>query len=59
MDYTKLPNYKAAVEKYTNVVKEGADEATQAQAFDKMMNVLGTELIENVNASSAEKKSLL
>ncbi|PCR98986.1 phage major capsid protein [Lactococcus fujiensis] len=59
MDYTKLPNYKAAVEKYTNVVKEGADEATQAQAFDKMMNVLGTELIENVNASSAEKISAL
>ena len=25
MDYTKLPNYIAAVEKYTNAVKEGED----------------------------------
>lgn len=59
MDYTKLPNYKAAVEKYTNAVKNGASEASQAKAFDKMMSVLGTELMENVNASTADKISNL
>lgn len=55
MDYTKLPNYKAAVEKYTNAVKNGADEAEQSNAFNKMMNTLGSELMENVNASTADK----
>lgn len=55
MDYTKLPNYKAAVEKYTNAVKEGADEAAQSKAFDKMMNTLGTEMMENMSASTSNK----
>lgn len=55
MDYTKLPNYKAAVEKYTNAVKEGADEAAQSKAFDKMMNTLGTEMMENMSASTSDK----
>ncbi|MFD2254334.1 phage major capsid protein [Lactococcus formosensis] len=55
MDYTKLPNYKAAVEKYTNAVKDGADEAEQSDAFNKMMNTLGSELMENVNASTSDK----
>lgn len=55
MDYTKLPNYKAAVEKYTNAVKEGSDETVQSQAFNNMMDVLGTELMENVNASTSDK----
>lgn len=55
MDYTKLPNYKAAVEKYTNAVKDGADEAAQSKAFDKMMNTLGTEMMENMSASTSDK----
>lgn len=55
MDYTKLPNYKAAVEKYTNAVKEGADEAAQSKAFDKMMNTLGAEMMENMSASTSDK----
>jgi Phage capsid family. len=55
MDYTKLPNYKAAVEKYTNAVKEGADEAAQSKAFDKMMNTLGTEMMENMSATTSDK----
>ena len=55
MDYTKLPNYTAAVEKYTNAVKEGADEAAQSKAFDKMMNTLGAEIMENMNASTSDK----
>ncbi|WDA69264.1 phage major capsid protein [Lactococcus lactis] len=55
MDYTKLPNYKAAVEKYTNAVKEGADEAAQSKAFDKMMNTLGTEMMENMSAATSDK----
>ncbi|MGF2048126.1 phage major capsid protein [Lactococcus lactis] len=55
MDYTKLPNYKVAVEKYTNAVKEGADEAAQSKAFDKMMNTLGTEMMENMSASTSDK----
>lgn len=55
MDYTKLPNYKAAVEKYTNAVKEGADEAEQSKAFDKMMNTLGAEMMENMSASTSDK----
>ncbi|MEY8515174.1 phage major capsid protein [Lactococcus taiwanensis] len=55
MDYTKLPNYTAAVEKYTNAVKESADEAKQAQAFSDMMNVLGTEIMENMRASTSEE----
>ncbi|MGV8975981.1 phage major capsid protein [Lactococcus lactis] len=55
MDYTKLPNYTAAVEKYTNAVKEGADETQQAQAFSHMMDVLGTEIMENMSASTSEK----
>ncbi len=55
MDYTKLPNYKNAVEKYTNAVKEGADEAKQAQEFSNMMDVLGTEIMENMTASNSEK----
>lgn len=55
MDYTKLPNYKVAVEKYTNAVKEGADEAAQSKAFDKMMNTLGAEMMENMSASTSDK----
>ncbi|MBL3715606.1 phage major capsid protein [Lactococcus garvieae] len=55
MDYTKLPNYKAAVENYTNAVKEGADETKQSEAFSNMMDVLGTELMENMTASTSEK----
>lgn len=55
MDYTKLPNYKAAVEKYTNAVKDGADEAAQSKAFDKMLNTLGTEMMENMSASTSDK----
>lgn len=55
MDYTKLPNYQAAVTKYTNLVKDGADEKEQAKAYNTMMDVLGTEMMENVSAASAEK----
>lgn len=55
MDYTKLPNYKAAVEKYTNAVKEGADDEKQAKAFNTMMDVLGTEIMENFDASATSK----
>lgn len=55
MDYTKLPNYKAAVEKYTSAVSEGADEKEQAKAFSKMMDVLGAEMLESINASTTER----
>lgn len=46
MDYTKLPNYKSAVAKYTNAVRTGASTTAQSQAFDNMINTIGTEIIE-------------
>lgn len=59
MDYTKLPNYKAAVDEYTEAVKNNASEEVQAQAYNKMMDTLGTELMENANAATTERINAL
>ncbi|MCT3093010.1 phage major capsid protein [Lactococcus lactis] len=55
MDYTKLPNYTAAVEKYTNAVANNADEKEQQKLFAKSMEVMGTEIVEKLSDQTSEK----
>ncbi|MDG4982056.1 hypothetical protein OGZ39_10400 [Lactococcus lactis] len=55
MDYTKLPNYEAAVGKYTDAVANGADEKEQQKLFAQSMEVMGTEIVEKLADQTNEK----
>lgn len=55
MDYTKLPNYTAAVGKYTDAVANGADEKEQQKLFAQTMEVMGTEIVEKLADQTNEK----
>lgn len=59
MDYTKLPNYAASVEKYTDAVANGADEKEQQKLFAKTMEVMGSEIVEKLSDETNEKINAL
>jgi hypothetical protein len=59
MDTTKLPNYSAAVARYTEAVANEADEKEQKELYANALNVLGTELMENLDDRNAENVNTL
>ncbi|MFC4652641.1 phage major capsid protein [Lactococcus nasutitermitis] len=59
MEYGKLPNYSAALSKYTNAVSEGADEKEQAKLYASAMEIMGSEIVEKLGEKTNEKLSTL
>ncbi|MDR2976865.1 MAG: phage major capsid protein [Streptococcaceae bacterium] len=58
MDFTKLKNYTAAVEKYQKAVQNSDDEKDQAKLYANAMNVLGEELLEQLKAENLKTLQL-
>lgn len=58
MDYTKLPNYEAAVGKYTDAVAKGADEKEQQKLFAQLWKLWALKLLKNLLIKQTKKSTL-
>lgn len=58
MDYTKLPNYEAAVGKYTDAVANGADEKNNKNYLHSLWKSWVLKLLKNLLIKQTKKLTL-